>query len=244
MTEPVQKLFPSRSDSYPQESDADIAYNTGKAALSSVPIIGGVMAEVLSNFLSPPISKRRDSWFKDFAEDFTLLEERVKGFKLGELQNNEVFVSSVIQATKIALATHSRYKRRLLRNALMNIATKETVSEDQQYIFLQLVEKFTPSHVRVLSFLRSPHEQLRGKLDDTILKLGIGADLGIQKMFPELVGKDDLVKNLLLDLYNGGLTTSWSVDTGLPARPLTNTGMSFLDFVTISPLGGIEDELS
>ena len=236
MSDQSLTLFPKRSETYPEASDLDAAYSASKTALSTVPVFGPLTAEVLSHFLAPPLTRRRDSWFKELADDFDVLKERVDGVNLDQFVKDENFISAVIEATRIAVGSHQTDKRKMLRNALLNISVGKAPEEDMQHIYLQLLEKLTPSHLKVLKLLHSPHQYLKGRAPDLHIQLGMQVDAAIEAVIPELAGKKDMVKNILLDLYNSSLTPTWGEHNVIQNPAITNNGISFLNFVLTSPL--------
>jgi hypothetical protein len=99
MAEDPIKLFATRAERYPEQTDTDIAQGSARPALAGIPIIGGAVTEVLSMVLAPSVVRRRDQWFKELAHALDEIERKVEGFKVENLQNDESFVSAAIQAT-------------------------------------------------------------------------------------------------------------------------------------------------
>lgn len=67
-------------------------------------------------------------------------------------------MSALLTAIPMAIRTHLEEKREYLRNAILNIALKNETDGILQTIFLNYIDEFTPSHVRVLSFFAYPVE--------------------------------------------------------------------------------------
>ncbi len=74
----------------------------------------------------------------------------MEGFRLEDLSKNEQFVSATLQATQVALRTHSKEKLEALKSAALNVALGKEVREDLHTIFLGLVDRFAPSHITLL----------------------------------------------------------------------------------------------
>jgi hypothetical protein len=237
MTESPIRLFPKRSETYPESSDIDITHTSIKTALSTIPIAGKISAEIFNLFWGSPVSKRRDEWFKNLADDFEQLKAINESFSLEGLQENEIFISTVFKATQIAVGTHQIEKLQFLRNVLLNVALGKNPQEDELFIYLQLIDRFTPTHVRILSFLRSPHQQMQGRVPDFHIQLGCPLDAGLEAVNPDLKDRKDLVKGILRDLYNNGLTPTAGENNVIQNPSLTNSGIRFLDFIAHSPLG-------
>ncbi len=144
--EPSKKQLPS------EPTPQDHRYAVIKGALSSIPLIGGVLAEEMGLVLVTPLARRRDAWFEDVARRLREIEDRVADFRFEDLGDNEEFVSAMVQATQSALKTHSLEKLEALRNAVLNIALGNAPADDLQSIFLILVDSFTPIHLQLLRF--------------------------------------------------------------------------------------------
>ena len=100
----------------------DWAHTISKGALSAIPAVGGPAAELLAAIIVPPLARRRDEWIRALADGLHVLEARVEGFTIAGLAENEAFVSTVMQATTVAVRTHQQEKREALRNAVLNVA--------------------------------------------------------------------------------------------------------------------------
>jgi hypothetical protein len=125
-----------------------------KGGLAALPLVGGALAEEMGLLLITPLTRRRDEWWADVARRVLYLEDKVQGFKFEKLQDNEQFVSAMIQATQSAAKTHRKEKLEALRNAVLNIALGHKPAEDLQAIFLNLVDSFTPVHLELLRFFQ------------------------------------------------------------------------------------------
>jgi hypothetical protein len=140
----------------PTTSTGDVVHTIVKAGLSAIPFGGGVAAEIFSALIVPPLTKRRDEWIQSIAEGLQALQERVAGFTIDSLQDNEVFVTAVMHATQVAIRNHHSEKREPLRNAVLNVASGNAPNEDMQLIFLDLVDTLVPWHLRLLRFFQNP----------------------------------------------------------------------------------------
>jgi hypothetical protein len=145
---------PSRQP-LPQPSFEDVTHAARKGLLSMIPFVGGVASELLG-LLSSPVAERRDDWFADLERRLRDLEGRVDGFRFADLRQNEQFVSATLQATQVALRTQHPEKLEALQNAILNVAVATAPQDDdQQIIFLHLIDRFTPTHIQVLRYFQS-----------------------------------------------------------------------------------------
>jgi hypothetical protein len=131
-----------------------MAHAIVKAALSAVPGAGGPLAEMMQLFFGPPIEKRREDWMKRIAAALTTV--MAKGLTVDSLQNDERFISAVMQASSVAQRTHKQEKLDALRNALVNIALAQMPDETLESIFLGYIDGFTEWHIRVLRVYQGP----------------------------------------------------------------------------------------
>lgn len=230
MVEEPTKLFATRAERYPEADDADIAAEAARATLSIIPGIDKVI-EFLSVFVEPSLSRRRVKWLKEFADDFDRFKAKYDPENIGK---NEAFISATVQATRIAAATHQEEKRKMLRNALLNIAVGKGPDEELQQVYLNAIEAFTPSHVKVLEVLRSGDNELIQKHGCKPYELGNIGTYGnaIRVLIPELQGRDGLVQCIMTDLRNRGFSNASGSDAAFPSgKMITNAGIEFLRFI-------------
>jgi hypothetical protein len=155
----MQEIFrrPSK-DPLPETPSLPVV---GHAALKGIASIVPGLSNALELVLTPPLARRRDDWLKDLETRLRELEDRVDGFHFEELGQNEQFVSATLQATHAALRTHQTEKLEALQNAVMNVAVSMAPPEDLQLIFLNLVDSFTPIHLKILRLFQHPDGTVR-----------------------------------------------------------------------------------
>jgi hypothetical protein len=228
----------------PNETVGDAAHTLARAGLSMIPLIGGPAVELLSTILTPPIERRRDEWIESIATGLQMLAEKVDGFNIDDLSQNEIFVTTVLHASQVALRSHQREKLRALRNAVLNTAIRNATDEDLQLIFLRYIDMFTPLHMRILHLFDDIQAVARTS-GIVILHLetdNISSnyyDL-LEYIFPELKDKKALCKHIGEDLYSNGLLTLNNIQAPLPERFVYYSytsllGKQFLSFIT-SPI--------
>ncbi|MBX9601241.1 MAG: hypothetical protein K2X35_09560 [Bryobacteraceae bacterium] len=227
-----------------KRSAGDHVHLAFKAALSAIPGVGGPAAELFGAIIAPPLTRRRDAWFAQLAEDLKALHARVASFSLGALSENENFVSGVLQATRIAMQTHQKEKLDALRSALLNIALGRAPDEDLQAVFLSYVEVLTPTHIRLLKFFEAPSAvgaNPLARIDFTTVTLG----QLLEETYPELRGREEFWGLIMEDLTRRGLvdpvdtTVRYSDDNRV--EPILNSmGSQFLAFIRTPPELGDE----
>jgi hypothetical protein len=135
-----------------KRTKVDVGHALTKAGLSAIPFVGGPVAELMNLIWEPALSKRRDGWLIGLAENLQLLTEKVEGFKLEDLSQNETFITTTIQASQAAIRTHQKEKLNALRNAVLNSALNTNLNDEIQLLCLSLVERLTVSHILILEY--------------------------------------------------------------------------------------------
>ena len=99
------------------------------------------------------LSERAEKWKKDVIERLEKLET-----EYDLLINNESFASALIRTSELAIKTESNEKREMLANALINTYSNN-VDEDKVIIFLNLIEKYTFLHIKIIKYLHDEFMQ-------------------------------------------------------------------------------------
>jgi len=186
----------------PTTSTGDHLHAVAKAGLAAVPILGGPAAELFTQVIVPPLTKRREAWLQGIADDLAVLEEKVEGFTTKSLASNEEFITLLMQVSQIAITTHRNEKLAALRNVLSNSAVK-TPDEYLQVHLLSFLDIATPWHFQVLRFYGDPADFL----DNSGLTIATGDYLStyVVRVFKELDGKDAFRLQIERDLLHYGL---------------------------------------
>jgi len=210
-----------------------------RAGLQTIPIAGGAAAEFFNAIISPPLEKRRQEWMEEVAECLRKLEES-KGISLDDLIMNEVFTTTVMQASQSAIRNHQKEKIDALRNAVLNAALPTSPNDSLQQMFLNFVDTFTVWHIRLLKFFDNPAEGIKAKgLNLGNITMG-GLSHILEEAFPELKGERAFYDQVWKDLYSRGLVNTEGLHTmmsgsGLMAQRATPMGRQFIEFIT-SPI--------
>lgn len=206
--EPI-KLFAKRSERYPEPEEVDLIHGGARALLSTLPVLGGPLTEVLSILLAPAVSRRRDEWIKELADALDELQQKLEGFRTEDLVQDEAFVSAMIRASRAAIGTHRQDKRRHLRNGLMNIAAGRAADEEWHDILMQLVEDLTPIHIRLLRYFDNPYQfvsrEYAAQVNSEFQAHGIARAPSpiseMEKSLPDLGDNRSLYEPVLHDLH-------------------------------------------
>ena len=195
-----------------------MAHAVVKGALSGVPIVGGLAAELFAVVLAPPLSKRRDEWFESVAERLRAVEA-----KLESLGEDPAFVTTMMHATHIAFRSHQEEKLEALRNAVVNSAIGKAPQDDLQAIFLNLIDAFTPTHLRILKYFQN-----RGSLDPSAIQ-GLRDARAVTDVMVNDLARDGLIEDHRPYAARGRdsgeslLISDWT---------LSKLGSQFIDFIS------------
>ncbi|MBI2330933.1 MAG: hypothetical protein HYU84_01930 [Chloroflexi bacterium] len=101
-----------------------------------------------------------EKWREEIVHGLRYLEEN-RGIKLDELQDNDLFISIVSQATTIAIRTHQKEKLEALKSAIVNSVTSSKMEEDFQLTFIRFIDELSPSHLNLLKFFINNEEEIK-----------------------------------------------------------------------------------
>jgi hypothetical protein len=207
-----------------------------KAAVGSLPVVGGPLNEFLAFVIGDPAQDRRDDFMRATLERLIKLEATAEGLRPENLRDNEQFQATFIQAVRLATTTASAEKKKLLQNAVINSAMGE-VDETVRLLFVQMLDRITPMHAVLLAFLDNPRGNPAALRKVDSISLGGAFAHLIEAAFPEIHSNGELMNRVIVDLHGMGLTTTDSVQgmmtgSGLLERRSTKLGQSFLAFVS------------
>lgn len=214
---------------------ADAIHTGAKLGLSVIPLA----SEIFELLIAAPASKRRKEFWIRISEDLKRLEEKVEGFSIEGLAENETFQSTLIQATQAAIRTHQREKHEALRNAVLNSALPNSPDENRQAVFIALCDELTGWHVNVLRLFegdRIPSIYLDDPSWRSDIALDKLANL-IEATYPVMQVHFDLYVQIIDDLLRRGLIANHIPEKDFPAElhndpkptPLAREFLAFLN---------------
>jgi hypothetical protein len=212
----------------------DVAYTLGTAVVGLVP----GAAEILSLLFASPIEQRRTRLLYAIVEKIKFLEEN-RGISVDELRNNEEFIDAVLQVMSYSFRTSEEEKIKAFQNAIANIGLHISPEKTICQIFLTLIDRFTPLHLRVLDFYNNPREWFL-KNGKTLPKFEGSASIvnSFLSAFPEHDKKFDLIYLIWSDLQNNALVERHVElrqavpSDGLISPRSTSLGRLFIDFIS------------
>jgi hypothetical protein len=221
----------------PKESGQDYGHAVVRAGLGVIPFGGTAAIEIFNKVVTPPIEKRRDEWRQLVGERLQQLEEDGE-IDLAELVANEIFATTILQATQVAIRNHHEEKIEALRNAVINAALPNPPDESIQLMFLNLVDTFTVWHLRLLRLFQNPKgwfEENNKQAPSFSMTSSIAALL--TAAYPELSNQRRFYDLVVSELDAKGLSTASGTHvmmsaTGAFEKRTTELGDKFLQFIT------------
>jgi len=193
----------------PKKSASDLAHSVVKASLGAMTM--GMGAELFNMVITPAVERRRDEWVESIEQGLKILESKMEGFNLDDLSNNDVFISTILQATQAAIRNHQKEKLDAFRNIVLNSAIPMDHENDIQIIILSIMDDMAPWHLRLLKqfdegFCFMPNTRQRVELVPGQLTLAI------TKEFIELKDNIDFTVVLINDLVSKSLIETYNIN--------------------------------
>jgi len=216
----------------------DIAREVGRAIVSAIPAAGGPLQVAFENIFTSPIEKRKEAWLNQLADVINEVQKRVSEITPERLAENDAFVTVVMQASQVAIRNHQQAKIEALRNAVLNAALPNPPHEDEQMIFLRLIDQLTPWHLRVLSVLNDPIQWMeRNNIHNPCWGMG-GASTVLEHCLPDLQGQRETYDQIVIDLQGQGMLGQGQflhvmmTGGGMVASRTTERGRRFIRFIS------------
>ncbi|MEM9670655.1 MAG: hypothetical protein AAF950_17195 [Pseudomonadota bacterium] len=212
----------------------------GKAAGTLVPVIGSALVELYSHHRNASFLERMNAFYLRLGQAVTDLENWKE-----ELTEREAYKSTLIEAADLSTKTDNEVKLEALKNAVINSALMTSLDEYKRTIFMDLIRRYSPFHLKLLYIFDVPDEVIQSDyVKRYALELDGSHPLELDGTRPFDVPMADLcretfgfreadvarVSNQLLDMDH-----LISGDGTIQVRPrkssLTDFGKEFVDFV-------------
>ncbi len=215
----------------------EIVERVAEAALGSVPVVGNALAVTFVTALGWRLGERREKWFTELAEGVEELRQRVDGLDLEALTGNDLFIDAVVTATRTVEHTHQDQKIEALRNAVLNSAAPDAPDADTQAIILDLIDRFTPSHLRLVTLWDDPPAWFASHgIPQPQGAFATSRTVTVEAGLPEMRGRKDFYMLIASELSSAGmLTASLSglvQPPSLMSRLTTDFGRQFVRFIS------------
>jgi hypothetical protein len=220
-----------------KSTSREIVERAVEAGLGSVPVAGTALAVAFVTAMNWQLDQRREEWFTRLAEAIEELRKRMDGFDPDNLVGDDRFVDAVVSTTRTVEHTHQEEKIAALRNAVLNSVAEDAPDADTQAIFLNLVDRFTPSHLRMLTLWDDPQAwfERQGLTPPQGVMAG-ARTLTVEAGMPEMRGRQDFYLLIASDLQSarllaGGVPGMVTYEV-LMTRLTSDLGRQFVRFIS------------
>lgn len=193
----------------------DIVYEAAEigsqAACSSLhspvlQVLGNALSSVLFALLKNPMEERRNDWIQQIDMDVYELNKKYNNLE-ERIRENENVLSTVITASQLAMKTCSKEKLQALRNIIVNTIIYPDYEEYKLQMFLNMIEKFTEWHIRLLYYFSRP-EELQKEHKIAVKSGQFNSQPAMQvfwSLYPEMKTQKGYVKLIMENLFADGL---------------------------------------
>ena len=213
----------------PELAIVDGANAVARGVVSGVPLVGGLLVEILGFATNRGREVRLYNWMAEVARCLEQLGLRVK-----DLESNDAYLDAIGAIARAACETSDADKLLALRNAVLNSAIPANVSADRRSILVDMVSRLTPSHLRVLRTAadlckESESERIRAYTS-------MQAEQVLEALLPELSEDAEMVPWLLSSLLDERLIGEWGPGTmwgpGMYTPRPTSMGLALIEFIS------------
>jgi len=221
-------------DEMPTKEKTNYIHDATKAGLNVIPMVGGALASVFETVFSAPIDKRKEEWLKRLAKTVDELCNTVDGLTPEKLSNSPEFISMYLQASNIAIRTHSEEKLKALNAAVKNSVLVESFDESKKMIFLRVIDQMTPLHFKILHFLSFPEVYIqeldRQQPPNQSTHWGDLRNVW-DELFKDIRSSNHLIDIAIMDLKTWGLVHVGKFHEASLHSSSTSFGKEFLKFI-------------
>lgn len=124
----------------------DLVRNIIIAGTSVIPMAGGVLSFFLDKYLPSALENRKEEFLKKIESDLNNLPDNV----ICKIYDNPDFTTVLVRVLHSVLAEHREEKINIFRNFLINAATNDTITFNEEEFFLKLLDILTLDQIRLL----------------------------------------------------------------------------------------------
>lgn len=207
---------------------SEVAEITAKTLVSTIPVGGTLVTCIWDSIKANSANRRMEDWKNQVEEKLCDLR-----LSLDDIGNNELFASAMMKATDIAIKTAEDEKRQYLASAVKNSAMAR-IDESVMMIYLDLLDKYTVWHIRILHLFRNPKAFDQVHVDGIMMG---SASIVVEQVYPEIAKEKELLDKIVKDLQNDGLMSEGSymhadmTANGVVASRTTELGNNFLKYI-------------
>lgn len=174
----------------------EVAEITAKTLVSTIPVGGTLVTCIWDSIKANAANRRMEDWKNQVEEKLCDLK-----LSLDDIGNNELFASAMMKATDIAIKTAEDEKRQYLASAVKNSAMA-SIDESVMMIYLDLLDKYTLWHIRILHLFRNPKAFDQVHVDGIMMG---SSSIVVEQVYPEIAREKELLDKIVKDLQNDGM---------------------------------------
>lgn len=217
------------------KSKIDHSLSVIKAAVNAIPVAGGPIGSLLSDYLPSTVEKRKTEFLINLGKDLESVEERLQN----DFVSKDYFLSTFMQAFRRAIENHQDEKVTAFRAIIVNSAIDQSPKEDEIASFISITDRLTALHIKLLKILADPQKAVdaneQAKIRFESISMG-----GLSTLFQMLLSDYpvDLVDVSFRDLYNMGLQNTerggvTMTRDGIVSKRTTDFGDRYLRYITL-----------
>lgn len=142
------------SNDLTKQSPSDHAVNIIKAAASSFPFGGGLVASLISDYIPKSREKKTVEFVNKLSEDF----ERYQDLIDQEYVKSGEFEFLLLKSWRAAIEHYQKDKINGFRAILVNSAIGKKATAEEKELFVSVLENLTGYHLELLKLLQDPIE--------------------------------------------------------------------------------------
>lgn len=212
----------------------DHALSVVKAAANAIPYVGGPLGSLLSDYLPNSVEKRKTEFIGKLGQELESVQDRLQN----DVISKEYFISIFMQSFRRAIESSQEEKVGAFRAIIVNTAIDQAPREDEIFAFVNITDRLTPLHIKLLKILANPEQAIENNetAKSGFENVSMG---GINTLFELLLSEYpiDLVGVAFYDLYilglqnteRGGVTMTKS---GITSKRTTGFGDRYLQYIT------------
>jgi len=231
----VEPDLKSEAKDLQKQTARDHVVNVIKATVSGIPVVGGPVASLMSDYIPNSRVERLEQFAKDLADDMTRVHDKLNV----DYVRTDEYAFLVTRVFEDVARDYQEDKLRAYRNILVN-GLRFDVRASIQEAYLNRVENLTPLHLQLLSCFVSDEDNAK-KLPDATQSYGSSGSIRntLQILLPDFP-RDQLAAcahDLDIQGITGNLASSLTtMMTAHGAQELANRltpfGRGFVDFIT------------
>lgn len=136
--------------------DRDALLDFGLTAVSAIPVLGGVIADLSRGMLVRKSEERQFEFNVRVAQQIDLMSQAVVGLTPQLIVESDEFMAAYERTARIAAESSSLDKRARLARVLQDLGPWSGLSKGKREYFLRLASEYSDHHILLLMFFREP----------------------------------------------------------------------------------------